>query len=278
MWIARFERVATSGQPERFEHEVRSLHRWFDVTALRYGPDEIALLLDDITGRRRDEAALRDSEQRMRALVENVRDYAIFMLDADGFVIEWTDGAARVMGYVAAEVLGRPMSTFFTPEDIAGGAPRLALEEAERIGRAEREGWRLCKGGKRIWVNEIATEVRGDDGTLRGFTMISRDLTERRSAEQALADAARHKDEFLAMLSHELRNPLAPIRNSVYVLRHVPGESDAARHAQSVIERRTRHLARIVDDLLDVTRIARGRIGSALRRHRSTRVRRAAGP
>lgn len=131
--------------------------------------------------------ALRASEAGYRALVENVRDYAIFLLDANGIVTEWTPGAERVNGYAPNEIVGKHVTVFYAPEDVASGEPARDLAEAAEKGRAEREAWRVCKGGDRFWANEITTAIRDRDGRLTGFTKISRDLTERLLAEEATA-------------------------------------------------------------------------------------------
>jgi PAS domain S-box-containing protein len=216
-------------------------------------------VLRDDTERVLAEERKQQTDARLRALIQNVRDYAIFMLDADGFVTEWTEGAQRVKGYSASEVAGRHLAMFFTPEDVATGEPQREIRRAAEVGRVEREGWRVRKGGERFWANEIATAIRSDDGKLLGFTKISRDLTERKRFEEALLQADQRKDEFLATLAHELRNPLAPLRNGLLIVRRLAAGTPMQR-TLDMMERQLAHLVRLVDDLLDVARISSGKI------------------
>jgi PAS domain S-box-containing protein len=210
-------------------------------------------------------ATARAEEERFRLIAENVRDYAIVLLAADGTVVSWNAGAERILGYRADEIIGRPDTRFFTPEDAAAGRPQRELRQAAEVGRADNECWLVRKDGSRFWASGVTTALR--DGELRGFVKILRDLTERKALEdelrqraEALAEANRHKDEFLAMLAHELRNPLAPVLTGVRVARQAGADDRAREQALVMVERQARHLTRVVDDLLDVSRLTRGRV------------------
>jgi PAS domain S-box-containing protein len=213
--------------------------------------------------RRRAEKALAESEERFRLLVNRVREYAIFLLGADGRVESWNEGAARILGYQAEEALGLEFARFFTPEDVQAGQPTRVLEEARRRGQSQEDNWLVRRDGSRFWASGTTTALRDEAGRLRGFAKILRDLTDRKQLEEALqqraeqlAEAARRKDEFLAVLSHELRNPLTPLRNALEILRLSNLSDPGAAEARDVMERQVRHLSRLVDDLLDVFRIS----------------------
>ena len=125
-------------------------------------------------------------EDDLSMLVEGVRDYAIFMIDPQGYVITWNAGAEQIKGYRADEIIGQPMSKFYTPEDIAQGKPEVALRTAEARGGYEDEGWRVRKDGSRFWANVMLTPIRDRNGQLRGFTKVTRDRTARKRVEDAL--------------------------------------------------------------------------------------------
>jgi PAS domain S-box-containing protein len=253
----------------RFEDEGWRLRKdgstfWANViiTALRDQTGELcgfAKITRDLTQRRRQEESLRQSEERFRLMVEAVADYAIFMLDPQGRVTSWNQGAQRIKGYTAAEILGQHFSRFYPPEKVATGWPEHELAAARAVGRFEDEGWRLRKDGSAFWANVVITALYDRENRLYGFVKITRDLTDRRRVD-ALEESGRQINEFLAMLAHELRNPLAPIRNAVTLMRE-GGLNDAMMEwSRSVIDRQVTHLTRLVDDLLDVSRITSGKI------------------
>jgi two-component system, cell cycle sensor histidine kinase and response regulator CckA len=139
--------------------------------------------------RERADAALWQNRERFRLVVDGARDYAIFLLDADGYVRSWNSGAERMIGYREEEVVGRHLSTFYPLEDVAKGKPESHLDIAVSEGRAENEGWRVRKDGSRFWANVIVAPLIGEDGRLSGFSKITRDMTERRRIEEQLKDA-----------------------------------------------------------------------------------------
>jgi len=140
----------------------------------------------DVTAKRLAEEELRDSEQRFHGLVDAVVDYAIFMLDPEGYVSTWNAGATRLKGYTAAEIIGEHFSVFYTPEDRAAGKPQHFLETVRREGRIEDEGYRVKKDGSRFWADVVITALRDDKGEVTGFAKVTRDLTERRQAQAEL--------------------------------------------------------------------------------------------
>src|ERR1700744_1364007 len=133
--------------------------------------------------------AAQSNEDRYRLLVDAITDYAIYMLDRKGHVTSWNPGAKRFKGYEADEIIGRHFSTFYTDAERLQNVPALALEEAERSGRFEREGWRVRKDGTQFWAHVVIDAIRSPEGELVGFAKITRDLTERRAAEVKLRDS-----------------------------------------------------------------------------------------
>jgi PAS domain S-box-containing protein len=213
----------------------------------------------DLTAKRAEEEKLRLSEERFRLLVESVSDYAIFMLDPDGCIASWNTGAMRIKGYRPQEILGKHFSAFYCPEDIVANVPEMQLQTAIRTGRVETEGWRVRKDGSLFWANVVITAVYDEHRVLRGFAKVTRDMSERKRLEQ-LEASSRRISEFIATLAHELRNPLAPVRNAVGVMQMEADITPRVAACRDIIDRQTSHLGRLVDDLLDMGRITTGKI------------------
>jgi len=210
-------------------------------------------------------ASPRSIEERFRALVSSVKDYAIFMLDPSGKIETWNAGAERTKGYLAEEIIGQHMSRFYTPEDLARGLPAKLLAQAIRDGRVESEGWRVRKDGTRFWADVVITALVDDAGRLIGFAKVTRDLTERLHAQEEqlrlahAEEAVRLRDEFLSIAAHELRTPLSALQLQLQGLLERPEGIDSRIRAK--LERACRsgdRMVTLVDALLDVSRITTG--------------------
>src|SRR5258706_329415 len=231
------------------------------ITALREGDGVLrgfSKITRDLTERRRQDEELRHSEERWRLLLEGIEDYAICMLDPEGRVASWNSGAQAILQYRAYEVIGESFERFHAPEDIAAGRARDLLRDAALNRRTEEHALRVRKDGTRFWADTVITAMHGADGRLRGFAAVTRDMSSRKRMEE-LEEQGRHLTEFLAMLAHELRNPLAPIRNALGIMAATEEPSRLA-WCRGVIERQAAQLTRLVDDLLDVSRITRGKL------------------
>lgn len=217
----------------------------------------------------RDQAALaeaRAGERKLQSILDNVRGHAIFTLDLQGVVTSWNSGSEQMFGYAADEIMGLPFNVVFTPEDRRAMQPEREIETCRREGRASDDRWHVRKDGSRFFASGNLEALRDDAQNLRGFVKVIRDQTERKRLEDErrrytdqLKEADRRKDEFLAMLAHELRNPLAAIANAVQLARRT-NAGDQRDWANGIIEKQVRHLARLIEDLLDVSRITHGKI------------------
>jgi PAS domain S-box-containing protein len=203
-------------------------------------------------------------DERYRTILQHIQGYAIYAVDPQGLVTEWTDGAKQIKGYEPREVVGRDCAMFHTAEARAAGEPQAILDEAARTGRAEHESWHVRKDGSRFWAHEICTPIRDEAGHLLGFTKVSRDMTVHRMLEQRQEESLAREREareaaeaFMAVMSHELRTPVTTIYGTASLLSRDPDRADS-RELLADISDESERLLRIVDDLLVLSRVERG--------------------
>jgi PAS domain S-box-containing protein len=231
------------------------------------------------------------SDEQYRMIVQSIKDYAVFLLTPEGLIASWNEGARLIKGYTAAEVIGRSFEIFYPQEAVADGFPKRELSEAARVGRFEDEGWRIRKDGSAFWANVVITAVRDRDSGLVGFAKVTRDLTARRLAEEqrrqlaaeqaANAESARRneelrqvnarlesalilaerstriRDDVLAVVAHDLRNPVHTILGAAGVVEIVPDRDAHDRHVE-MIQRAARKMDRLINDLLDAASLESG--------------------
>ena len=206
--------------------------RWYFTRVLPYRSSEdriegVVITFVDITGAKTAEENVRKHIQQFQSLVEQVQEHAIFMLDPAGRGTSWNSGVRRVLGFEEQEFVGQDVTSWiFTPEDLAAGVPQAELKTAALTGRANNDRWMRRRDGTRFWAAGMTTALHDRNQQLLGFMKVMRDQTEQKMLEDELkrtgvelADANRRKDEFLATLAHELRNPLAPLRTGVELLK-----------------------------------------------------------
>ena len=242
------------------------------LTASRFaaGSDRneaVLLVISDVTEERVLEEERRRQNQHMRWFLEQIKDYAIFTMDADCKATSWNQGVKQVLGFDEEEFIGHDIrKLIFTHEAQAAGIPETEFSLAALDRSASDDRWMMRKGGETFWASGITTSIRDQHDHLIGYSKVMRDLTSSKEAQDGLSELAtrlsevdRRKDEFLATLAHELRNPLAPIKNAVQLMGLLKLDPEMNQLRQ-MMARQVEQLVRLIDDLLDVSRISRGKI------------------
>jgi PAS domain S-box-containing protein len=237
-----------------FEHYFAPWQTWFEVKIAPASRGGMVIYFRDITARKQ----AQDEQRKLAAIVDSSED-AILGVDLNGVITSWNTGAEILYGYTATEAVGRPVSILATPEQVDEQTALL-----EKIKRDESmlhfDTVRVAKDGTRIPVSLSVSPIRDGSGQVIGASKIARDITQRKRTEELLRDADRRKDNFLAMLGHELRNPLAGIVSGVQVMEFVDSLPDDMVEVRQIMKRQATQMSRLIDDLLDVSRIARGKI------------------
>jgi PAS domain S-box-containing protein len=221
----------------------------------------------DLTERRAAEEHLRASEEQFRLLIERVEEYAIYLLDPHGRIMSWNSGAEKIKQFSAAEIVGKNFACFYTAGDVAAGRPQKNLEDAARLGHLRDQGLRVRKDGTTFHADVVITALRDKTGILRGFSKVTRDMSDQvrfreiEAEKIAAVKANRAKDEFLATLSHELRTPLTPaLASASFIAENIAELPAKFADDIHIIRRNVQLEARLIDDLLDLTRISTGKI------------------
>ena len=212
-------------------------------------------------------AVLHETAEQFHILVDSVEEYAIYLLDAIGNVITWNTGAEKIKGYSTEEIIGKNFASFYTADDVAAGKPQRNLREASRRGYIRDQGLRVRKDGSTFEAEVIITALHDEAGKLRGFSKVTRDITDQIRSREFEAEkiaaqkASKAKDDFLAALSHELRTPLTPaLAAATYLQDNAEKLPPEFTEDIEIIKRNVQLQARLIDDLLDLTRIARGKL------------------
>ncbi len=239
----------------------------------------------DLTERKLHEENLKSSEEKLRLMIQSVKDYAIFMLDPNGLVTSWNEGAERNKLYRASEIIGQHFRKFYSYEEREKKIPEQELEVAARVGRFEDTGWRFRKDGSQFWANVVISSIRDSKGNLLGFTKVTRDLTSQKladeklktnysaletavhertrellEAKQAAEKASEIKSTFLANMSHEIRTPLGAIMGFTDLMGNQDMPREEINSYLAVIKRNSTLLLRIIDDILDLSKVEAGRM------------------
>src|ERR1051325_1487055 len=210
---------------------------------------------------------LHETAEQFHILVDSVEEYAIYLLDQDGNIITWNTGAEKIKGYSTDEIIGKNFASFYTADDVAAGKPQRNLREAERRGYIRDQGLRVRKDGSTFEAEVVITALRDEEGKIRGFSKVTRDITDQIRSREFEAEkiaaqkASKAKDDFLAALSHELRTPLTPaLAAATYLQDNAEKLPPEFAEDIEIIKRNVQFQARLIDDLLDLTGSARAKL------------------
>jgi PAS domain S-box-containing protein len=210
---------------------------------------------------------LHETAEQFHILVDSVEEYAIYLLDPNGNIVTWNTGAEKIKGYSMEEIIGKNFASFYTADDVAASKPQRNLREAIRRGYVRDQGLRVRKDGSTFEAEVVITALRDDTGEIRGFSKVTRDITDQIRSREFEAEkiaaqkASKAKDDFLAALSHELRTPLTPaLAAATYLQDNAEKLPPDFAEDVEIIKRNVQLQARLIDDLLDLTRIASGKL------------------
>lgn len=214
-----------------------------------------------------DEHASQLVDELRRLLPDQLQDYAVVLLDAEGRILAWLSNSERIFGYSASEAIGRPVATLFTPEDVRMGMPDYERLSATQKGGADNDRWMLRKDGLRFWATGTMNPLKSQAGEILGYVKVLRNRTDLKGQIAGLGQritslerADERKNAFIVTLGHELRNPLSALVNALELLRLSTPQSDDSRFAFTTIDRQIAAIRRLVDDLLDIAGIRAGKI------------------
>jgi PAS domain S-box-containing protein len=261
------------------EEEINTKHgkRWLHtkkIPIIENGrPAYLLGISEDITDIKKKERELRESEQKLRILIDGAKDYAIFMIDPDGYILNWNKGAELIKGYSADEIIGKHFSIFYTKEDIANKLPETNLRLALQAGRHENEGWRVKKDGTLFWADVVFTPLFDEKNKLTGFSKITRDVTARKKAEEKvkslnedlarnvrkLEAANKELETFSYSVSHDLRAPLRAIHGYTKILKeeYVTKLDPDAQSMMDSVMHNAKKMGQLIDDLLSFSQLGR---------------------
>jgi len=207
-------------------------------------------------------STLAESEQRYHRMIDEVQEYAILLLDLDGNIMNWNKGAQKIKGYKESEIVGKNFSLFYLHEDRESNLPCRLIKEAAKYGKAKHEGWRLRKDGTRFWGNIVITALHADDGSIIGFSKVTRDLTEKKLAEDRLIEAAaslelRNKqlEEYAYVASHDLQEPLRKIQTFAQMLESAIADPESAKQKIDKIVSAAQRMSLLIKDLLKYSQV-----------------------